>query len=129
MSTNRRRDGEKPALPPDPNRVLINELITNIFKHGFKDKDEGIIRINVNRPDTNILEIAIEDNGQDYIKEKTKNTGESLGLVLITALVSQLTGQWEQYKPDNGGWGTLLTIPIHSADYSNEEPDQTLIHS
>ncbi len=68
--------------------LIINELVTNAFKHAFTK--EGVITIKLyNNKEKNILEVF--DNGRGFDSEKTKH---SLGLRLIYAIVkNQLDGE------------------------------------
>ena len=68
--------------------LIINELVTNAFKHAFIK--EGVITIKLyNDKEKNILEVF--DNGRGFDSEKTKH---SLGLRLIYAIVkNQLDGE------------------------------------
>ena len=68
--------------------LIINELVTNSFKHAFKDK-KGVIKIDLYKKDgKNILEVF--DNGKGFNSDIQKS---SLGLKLIYIIVkNQLNG-------------------------------------
>jgi len=69
--------------------IIINELITNAYKHAF-DKGIGKISVELYQKDKNYL-LIIADNGKGFIYNKNHN---SLGLKLIHTLVlEQLKGE------------------------------------
>jgi two-component sensor histidine kinase len=71
-----------------PLGLIINELLTNAFKHAFNDQLNGIIHIELIQNGKYILRIS--DNGSG-LKNETSN---SMGLTLIDALVNQLDGKY-----------------------------------
>ena len=74
-----------------PLGLLVNEIMTNAFKHAFKDKESGTIDI-VSNINGNNVTLIIKDNGSglpsDY-QEKMDNP-TSLGFELISILNNQL---------------------------------------
>jgi two-component sensor histidine kinase len=75
-----------------PLGLVINEIVTNSIKHGFKDSEKGIISIEIkNISDTNYA-LKIGDNGIGNIKEWEDQENSSLGLSLIDILIDQLNG-------------------------------------
>jgi len=94
-----------------PAALIVNEVLTNAYKHAFKEKSEGIIEFKVTENDQ-LVSIQITDNGVG-IPDKKLSTGGSLGLHLITALTDQIEGESE-YK--NFGNGTLFTLEFKRQD-------------
>lgn len=74
-----------------PLGLIINELLTNAFKHAFPNTNNGIISITISKDETNnIYTIVIRDNGVGlplYAFDK-----KSFGLELVSLLVLQLGG-------------------------------------
>jgi PAS domain S-box-containing protein len=83
-----------------PFALLVNEAVTNSFKHAFEDQDEGTIRINVECNDDQIS-ARITDNGRGLPEEFDINDKESLGMTLIENFAQQLEAEWE-LGSDNG---------------------------
>ena len=82
-----------------PFGLIINELITNSIKHGFKGKNEGIISVKIYiRNDLIILDYQDNGNGPKTIKVD----GTGLGSILINSLVDQLKGKLEESSKING---------------------------
>lgn len=76
-----------------PFGLLINELITNSYKHAFKYSDNGAIQINVSTHPGNVVSFSYSDNGigiPDLKNHSKLNTGGSLGFQLIRSLSKQL---------------------------------------
>lgn len=67
--------------------LILNELITNSFKHAFKDQTKGKIVLRAKLEGNDLL-LSYSDSGK-WIESKKK---ESFGLELITILSEQLSG-------------------------------------
>jgi len=72
--------------------LLVNELISNSFKHAFSPEKEGILTLDFHERG-NLYKLRISDNGPG-IKEENKNK-ESLGSTLIEEFIKQLKGNIE----------------------------------
>lgn len=85
-----------------PLGLLVNEIITNSFKHAFANMQSGRINISVKTIGKSV-ELIIKDNGkglpENYLEMMKKS--KSLGFELITILVEQLNAKLE-IKNDNG---------------------------
>jgi two-component sensor histidine kinase len=81
-----------------PCGLILNELLTNCYKHAFKGMDSGTIDVSF-RGQGSSIELQVRDNG---VGLKTGyNQGESLGMVVIESLSQQLDGRSE-FKVENG---------------------------
>ena len=65
--------------------LIINELLTNSFKHAFSEKKSGFIKIDFFKDDNEYF-LIYSDNGKGYDPDIKK---ESLGLVLIETLTKK----------------------------------------
>jgi PAS domain S-box-containing protein len=72
-----------------PCGLIINELITNAYKHAFDDKQEGYISIVGEKSDSNI-QFTVKDNGEGLPADFSIEKQSSLGFTLISSLISQL---------------------------------------
>ncbi|WP_020402830.1 PAS domain S-box protein [Gracilimonas tropica] len=88
-----------------PASLIVNEVITNAYKHAFGPKDRGIIKFNLTESD-GVINIEISDNGQGFGKENILESG-SLGIHLINVLCEQLQGQ---IRYENQSEGTLFNL-------------------
>ncbi len=82
-----------------PLALIVNELITNCYKHAFKNKNEGFIQISL-KDNFGFITLIVKDNGVGYDPDSVNN-GDSLGLDIFNGLVEQINGQ-SFYTNDNG---------------------------
>jgi two-component sensor histidine kinase len=76
-----------------PFALLINELITNSYKHAFNEKDNGNIYITlINGQDQKIF--TYKDDGKG-LSEKENQEHNSIGMSLIESFILQLKGKSE----------------------------------
>lgn len=81
-----------------PCGLIINEVITNSFKHAFKEINHPEIRVKMTFINRYIL--TISDNGLGY-DSNFMNKKDSLGMSLIEALTNQLNGTYS-FKNEEG---------------------------
>lgn len=74
-----------------PCGLIINEIISNIFKHAFIEGEEGTIYIKFFKKNNKYM-LIIRDNGKGISPDINFNNTETLGLQLVNALVDQLKG-------------------------------------
>jgi two-component sensor histidine kinase len=80
-----------------PLGLIVNELITNSFKHAFKNMPEGKVDISLTKRNNTVTFIA-KDNGSGFVYEEARH---GLGMELINILVEQINGTIK-FKNDNG---------------------------
>lgn len=85
-----------------PVGLLINEIITNSVKHGFKENKKGEITISIAEKNNKNLEMRIGDNGIGYANNFVPENLNSLGFQLIISLVNQLNGTIKKEKSSKG---------------------------
>lgn len=78
-----------------PASLIINEVVTNIFKHAFDEKNQGKLWVTLVETN-NTISLQITDNGKGLPKDfnESDNTN-SLGLQLINTLTQQLDGDYK----------------------------------
>lgn len=72
--------------------LLLNELLTNSFKHGIVKSKDKFINLKVTQNDKHKLLISISDSGQNINKLADQNFSKTFGASLIHSLVEQLKG-------------------------------------
>lgn len=77
-----------------PLGLIINEIVTNSFKHAFIDILEGEIKINIRQLKNNVFEMIIGDNGIGSVDRSQSGIGNKL----IHIFVKQLNGDIELLK-------------------------------
>lgn len=84
-----------PLTQAIPCGLLLNEVITNTFKHAFPDKKEGEVGITIQEDHDEVL-LKVHDNGIGYPDDISSSS--SMGMTLIETLASQLEGSFEFYN-------------------------------
>lgn len=74
-----------------PCGLIVNELITNAFKHGQTPDRKLKIRIHLKEESQTVF-LEVGDNGPGLMKQE--KPGNSLGMELIKSLVEQLGGEY-----------------------------------
>ena len=108
-------------LPVDtaiPCGLIINELVTNAFKHGFPDNASGEINIHLHKTDEDTLRLTVKDNGQGFIPDIEINQTNKLGLTLVANLARQLDATLEYQN--NDGFECTFAFKIEEP----EKPDE-----
>ncbi len=89
-----------------PIGLIVNELISNSFKHAFKEKATGVLSFTFKNNGDNLI-IKISDNGVGIEPDKFKNS-RSFGNKMIQSFVRKLKAE---LNIENSG-GTHITIKI-----------------
>lgn len=76
-----------------PCGLVVNELVTNAFKHGFPKGRSGEIRIELGEADGEFT-LVIADNGVGLPPDFDLGNLKSLGLQLVPLLIEQLGGRF-----------------------------------
>ncbi len=79
-----------------PLGLMINEIITNSLKYGFRNRRDGLLTISLRKLSYPGFLLKIGDNGEGFPEEITFRNTKSLGLKLIHKLVLQLKGNIEK---------------------------------
>lgn len=74
-----------------PCGLLLNELITNAYKHAFPAHSEGTISITLTQND-DMISLTVADNGVGLPEDFDYEKPSSLGITLIHTLVRQING-------------------------------------
>lgn len=90
-----------------PVGLIINELLTNAFKHAVPSESTHLnIRIKLTDKGNNKIELVVEDNGSLPEKVNDNSENPSFGLTLIHILAKQLGGNVKKTFLN----GTIFTI-------------------
>lgn len=77
-----------------PCGLILNELLTNIYKYAFPENYNGEpeISISFHKKEHSTVELKVSDNGAGMSDEIDIDTCESLGLKMVSMLTKQLNG-------------------------------------
>jgi two-component sensor histidine kinase len=84
--------------------LLINELITNVYKHAFPDKRRGMVSIELSEIDDEKVWLRFSDNGVGMPENVDVQNPESLGLQIIMSLITQLHGEYVLQRENGVKW-------------------------
>ena len=105
-------DAQDIYLPVDqaiPCALVVNEMLSNAFKHAFKGRKHGTLFVSASREDDHIR-ILVRDNGVGIPKDVDVYRTTSLGLKLIRSLVLQLGGSFTINS--NNGTEVIVEFPL-----------------
>lgn len=92
-----------------PCGLIMNELITNSFKHAFKQGGGHEVAITLKADGDKGVRFGIADNGVGLPEGFDADKSTGLGLRLVSALCAQIHGALD-YKSENGA-SFMLTFP------------------
>lgn len=75
--------------------LLINELVTNTFKHAFPNNRSGMIQIRLYQDDDEQLHLLVQDNGVGFNRDLNWQSASTLGLRLVQLFARQLRAKIE----------------------------------
>lgn len=75
-----------------PVGLLLNELISNCFKHGFPDGRGGTVHITLEEVESGQCRLCVQDNGVGLPEDFAHQCEHSLGMQLVSDLSRQIGG-------------------------------------
>ncbi|MGD8748858.1 MAG: PAS domain S-box protein [Balneolaceae bacterium] len=94
-----------------PFALLVNEAVTNSFKHAFEGHNEGNITIQIDKKDDRI-NACLSDDGIGLPVDFSPEDQDSLGITLIQNFMHQLDADWEIGSED----GTYINLTFKLDD-------------
>jgi two-component system, sensor histidine kinase PdtaS len=91
-----------------PLGLLVNEIVSNAFKHAFQGASSGRIKISLTTVSDREARLTISDNGRGFNPD---NAPMNMGSKLVAAFASQLKGEIKTESSKRGTTFTL-TFPI-----------------
>jgi len=92
-----------------PLGMIINELLTNIMKYAFTDRETGLIIVSA-RMTRGQVSIGVQDNGHGMPDTVSFQNSTGFGLQLVHALSEQLDGEIRIERGD--GTKVVLEFPL-----------------
>ncbi|HOU85264.1 MAG TPA: PAS domain S-box protein [Spirochaetota bacterium] len=80
--------------------IIINELLTNVFKYAFIGRDNGIVSVSVDKIQNKVT-LAVKDNGVGIAERRNENKSPGFGFTIVKMIVEQLGGSYNIVN-DNG---------------------------
>ncbi|PCI98810.1 MAG: hypothetical protein COB15_05085 [Flavobacteriales bacterium] len=94
-----------------PLGLIINEMISNSLKYGFKNKEEGTVKVHINNVEGIKYRLIIGDDGVGMNKENSEDL-PTLGSELIETFTAQLNGTINRLEEP----GTMFSIVFDKID-------------
>jgi PAS domain S-box-containing protein len=91
--------------------MILVELLSNTIKYAFPESQKGVINIELRTIDSQIL-LIVHDNGIGLLKDFDINKIKSVGLHLVSLMVSQLNGNIK-FTSENGT-KIIIELPLFS---------------
>jgi PAS domain S-box-containing protein len=86
-----------------PLGLILNELLTNAFKHAFPGDRAGVIELRLGRTASGALLLGVRDNGIGFSPNVDRDRTETLGLRLVRMLARQIHARLHWLpEPDTG---------------------------
>jgi PAS domain S-box-containing protein len=85
-----------------PCGLILNEMITNAFKHAFPEDMRGIISVNLRQTDDGFIELVVSDNGVGLPEGYDIADADKMGIQTIRSLGEKQLGGEVLFKSDNG---------------------------
>lgn len=85
-----------------PCGLILNELVSNAFKHGFPEGTEGEIKLTLHSDAGGRYTLCVQDSGVGIPAGLDFKTSQSLGLKLVRLLTQQIRGSFELVRSDPG---------------------------
>lgn len=82
-----------------PMALIVNELITNAYKHAFNNKTEGVIEVSLLENNNQVF-LTIKDNGNGF--DKTVIPKNSIGMDILSGLIEQIEGTCNLTSDEKG---------------------------
>lgn len=84
-----------------PCGLILNELISNAYKHAFNGSGIGNLFIDFKRKDGHVL-LRVKDDGKGLPKGFVIGSTQSLGLILVNGLISQIRAEMDVFSDSDG---------------------------
>jgi len=98
-----------------PLGLILNELISNIFKHAFSPEAKGIVQISLKKLEDDTIILEISDNGVGFPKDFDPRKSQTMGLQTVFALSEyQLKGEITYQMEGGIKWNIKLKDNLHS---------------
>jgi PAS domain S-box-containing protein len=92
-----------------PAGLILNELLTNVFKHAFPNSMAGKVIVEFYQDDRENLHLWVKDNGKGMVPSN-RQSSTSLGIELIKILAQQLRATVEFESTPNIQVGTIVHL-------------------
>lgn len=104
-----------------PCGLILNELISNTYKHAFSEQSNGNVNLQLKEID-GYIELNIEDDGKGLPDDFAIGNSNSLGLILVETLCAQIIADLD-ITPNNPGTTFKARFKKEVPDLPKRSPD------
>ncbi|WP_040411894.1 sensor histidine kinase [Desulfosporosinus sp. OT] len=111
-------DGQQLLLPSSqavPLALVINELLTNSFKHGVRFLEKGVITLAISETKEKI-QLSVRDNGPEPLVPFDQVQQRRLGLQIVDSLIGEQLGGEFQMGRIEGMTCVTVSFPKHNSE-------------
>lgn len=94
-----------------PVGLILNELLTNTFKHAFKNRHTGLVNVQFSEVSKGKFVLHFSDDGKGMPSDFDLQKSKTLGMSLINGLVQQLEGDL-QFDSSAAGTNFSIQFPV-----------------
>ena len=95
-----------------PLALIVNEILSNAYKHAFPGGRSGEVEVRVERVEAGVR-LEVRDDGIGLPEDHTARSARSMGLRLVDLLARQIGAVVRLERDDDGGvGGTRLTLTV-----------------
>jgi PAS domain S-box-containing protein len=95
-----------------PLGLIINELVSNALKHGFRDRKGGVLKIAFHGDGEKSVKLVVSDDGVGFPDTIDFRESPSMGLTIVSDLVEQIEGTIELSRSE----GTTFAVSFTRED-------------
>ena len=92
-----------------PCGLLLNEILSNSFKHAFQGRERGAISVEFSRRNEHYV-LSVADDGVGFPSGLAGSSATTLGFQIIGSLVDQIGGTMEMRN--EAGAGVTISFPV-----------------
>ncbi|GAB1484868.1 hypothetical protein MASR2M78_36860 [Treponema sp.] len=94
-----------------PLGIIVNELVTNAFKHAFPNRHSGSIQVVITKGENDTYHVIVSDDGDGCPEKRSQQAGGGFGMLLVETLVQQLEGTLETRSAPGKGCEFRISFP------------------
>jgi len=102
-----------------PMALLVNEIVTNAYKHAFPDGQVGAIAVTLSNTTDGVLLLQVVDDG---IGMSASDETHGLGLKLIRSFAARLHGDLAFGRPTSGTGTVVTMLMCEASPLAGEDP-------
>lgn len=93
-----------------PLGLITNELMSNAYKHAFKNQENGTISIELTQIKDKKYSLKIFDNGSGIPANFDLSSVESLGMDIVSILCEQINAELKIYNADGANFEIIFSL-------------------